>query len=89
MTSPTLTPPEQLLEEILKQMVDHPDRLKVDSMITDHTATFEVQCHDSDVGKVLGRRGAHANALRTLFSAVYGKYRKKLTLVVVEPPKPR
>ena len=77
--------PEELLEQAVRHMVDLPDEVRIESHVTDHTATFDINVADSDVGKVLGTSGAHAKALRVVFGAIYGKYGKRLHLQVVDP----
>ena len=75
----------QLLEGIVRRLVDHEDSLKIESIISSHSAVFDIHVCDEDVGKRLGRRGVHADALRTLFSALFGKNGKRLNLQVVAP----
>ena len=77
--------PEQLLEAMVKELADHPEQVRIESHIGESTATFDIHVALSDVGKVLGRQGSHAMALRTLFNAVYGKRGKRLHLQVVDP----
>jgi predicted RNA-binding protein YlqC (UPF0109 family) len=80
-----LTDASELLEDVIKALVDEPDAVHIDTHVTPHTAMFEVHVHDDDVGKILGRKGAHAKALRVLFDAIYGKLGKRLHLQVVDP----
>lgn len=80
-----LTEAKELLEDIVRFLVDDPDGVHIDSHLTAHTAMFEIRVDDADVGKVLGRQGNHAKALRTLFDAIYGKLGKRLHLQVVDP----
>tara|TARA_Y100001973_G_C5154524_1_gene309974 strand:+ start:747 stop:1016 length:270 start_codon:yes stop_codon:yes gene_type:complete len=80
---------ERLVQEIISLLVDKQEDIHISSTITDHTAVFDIRVADSDVGKVLGRKGAHADALRTIFGAIYGKTGKKLHLQIVDPRKGR
>lgn len=84
MPQPKLTPSE-LLREVIMHLTDLPQEIIVEFNETPHTATFDIEVDDSDVGKVLGKGGAHANALRVLFGAIYGKHGKRLMLQVVDP----
>ena len=79
------TTEEKALLAILEMLVDSPGQVKLDSTVTNHSAVFDIHVADSDVGKVLGKKGIHAHALRTLFGAIYGKLGKRLHLQVVDP----
>ena len=75
----------RLLKSIVSRLVDHEESLKIESIISSHSAVFDIHVCNEDVGKLLGRRGAHADALRTLFGALFGKNGKRLNLQVVAP----
>ncbi len=64
---------EQLLREVVARLVDQPEALQIESSITDGLAVFEVACPKDDTGKLLGRKGAHANGIRAVFTAIFGK----------------
>jgi hypothetical protein len=76
---------EKALLAILEMLVDAPGQVKLESTVTKHSAVFDIHVADADVGKVLGKKGIHAHALRTLFGAIYGKLGKRLHLQVVDP----
>jgi hypothetical protein len=76
---------EILLRSLVKLLVDEPDGVKIDTTVTGHSAVFDIHVSDADVGKVLGKKGVHAHALRTIFGAIYGKLGKRLHLQVVDP----
>ena len=78
---------DKTLKQMLDLLVDYPDHINIKSTITDNTAIYEIKVHDKDLGKVLGKKGAHADALRTILAAIYGKQRKKLHLQVLDPSK--
>ena len=84
MSSPLLDPTD-LLNHVVRQMVDSPSDVRIEGHESEHTASFDIHVADSDVGKVLGRRGSHAHALRLVFGAIYGKHGKRLHLQVVDP----
>lgn len=78
-------PPDELLAGIIRSLVDDPNDVRIDVHQTNHTAVFEVHVEGKDVGKVLGRGGEYADALRLLFSAIYTKHRMRLVLSVIDP----
>ena len=77
---------EALLEELLENLSDDPSCLQIDKHVTAHSAIFDVHVsNDAEVGKVLGRGGAHAKTLRTLFTAIYGRLGRRFHLNIVDP----
>jgi hypothetical protein len=83
--APEETNEEKALLAIIEMLVDAPSDVRVDATVTNHSAVFDIHVADADVGKVLGKKGVHAHALRTLFGAIYGKIGKRLHLQVVDP----
>ena len=70
-----------LVELIAKSLVDAPDEVFVDLVDGD---VVELEVAESDVGKVIGRQGRTARALRTLLSAAGVRARKRYTLDIIE-----
>ncbi|MCW4384860.1 RNA-binding protein [Salinibacterium sp. SYSU T00001] len=58
------------LEHLVKGIVDHPDEVAVDAKDTPRGEVLEVRVHPEDLGRVIGRSGRTAKALRTLVSAI-------------------
>jgi predicted RNA-binding protein YlqC (UPF0109 family) len=58
------------LEHLVKGIVDHPDEVSVDARSTPRGDVLEVRVHPEDLGRVIGRSGRTAKALRTLVSAI-------------------
>ena len=57
------------LEHIVKSVVENPDQVQVDVTIEDDTVSMSVTVGDGDMGRVIGRRGRIANAIRTVVQA--------------------
>ncbi len=76
---------KELVEAIVKAMVDHPEQVEVSEVVGQHACIIEVVVARSDVGMIIGKRGAHAQAIRTLISAAGGKLKKRYVLEIVEP----
>ena len=70
-----------LLELIAKSLVDKPDEVFVEQL---EGGLIELEVAESDVGKVIGRQGRTARALRTLLSAAGLRARKRYTLDIIE-----
>lgn len=61
------------LEHLVRGIVDNPDEVRVQSLTTRRGRTLEVHVNPDDLGKVIGRSGRTATALRTVISGVGGK----------------
>jgi predicted RNA-binding protein YlqC (UPF0109 family) len=64
---------EAALEHLVKGIVEHPDDVEVDSRTNRRGQTLEVRVHPDDLGKVIGRGGRTARALRTVITSIGGK----------------
>jgi predicted RNA-binding protein YlqC (UPF0109 family) len=61
------------LEHLVRGIVDNPDDVQVELITTRRGRTLEVHVHPDDLGKVIGRGGRTATALRTVMGAVGGR----------------
>ena len=73
-----------LIEHVTKVLVDAPDQVSVNQVEEDGETVLELTVAESDVGKVIGRSGRTARALRTLLSAAGIKTHKRYTLEILE-----
>ncbi|SEO89558.1 RNA-binding protein [Trujillonella endophytica] len=64
---------EEALEHLVKGIVDHPEDVQVDLLTGRRGKTLEVRVHPDDLGKVIGRGGRTAKALRTVMTGVGGR----------------
>ena len=64
---------EKALEHLVKGIVDFPDDVDVEMVTGRRGRTLEVRVHPDDLGKVIGRNGRTAKALRTVMTALGGK----------------
>jgi predicted RNA-binding protein YlqC (UPF0109 family) len=75
---------KDLITEIVKALVDEPDEVSVNEIGGDHTTVLEVRVAKTDMGKVIGKQGRTAQAIRAIMSAVAGKSRKRYIMEIVE-----
>ncbi len=61
------------LEHLVRGIVDHPDEVRVDMVTNRRGRTLEVRVHPDDLGKVIGRSGRTATALRTVINSIGGR----------------
>lgn len=73
-----------LIESIVKALVDHPDQVLVTQIEGTHSVVLELAVAPEDVGKVIGKKGIHADAIRRLVHAIGGKTKKRYVLEILE-----
>ena len=76
--------PQSLLEFIVKALVDNPDDINIKTIEGEKTAIIELKVHNDDIGKVIGKEGRIAMAMRTLLSAVTSKEGKRIKLEILD-----
>lgn len=64
---------EEALEHLVKGIVDHPDEVQITNRNLRRGRVLEVRVHPEDLGKVIGRNGRTARALRTVVGALGGR----------------
>ncbi|WP_207454849.1 RNA-binding protein [Desertivibrio insolitus] len=69
------------LEHLVKGIVDHPDQVQVDAKASSRGEVLEVRVHPEDLGRVIGRSGRTAKALRTLVTALADGRRVRVDVV--------
>jgi predicted RNA-binding protein YlqC (UPF0109 family) len=74
---------KELIEYIAKALVDHPDQVKVAEIVGEKTSVIELAVAKEDLGKVIGKQGRTAKAIRTLLTAASTKLRKRSVLEIV------
>lgn len=73
-----------LIEFVSKALVDMPDRVEVNEIEGEQTTVLELKVDKSDLGKVIGKQGRTARALRTILNAASTKLRKRSVLEIIE-----
>ena len=73
-----------LIEVMAKSLVDNPEEVVVAEVQGERTAIFELRVAKSDIGKVIGKQGDTARAMRTILSAAGTKIGKRFTLEVLD-----
>ncbi len=73
-----------LVVAIVRALVDQPDAVSVTEIEGTHACVLELNVAPGDVGKVIGRKGIHADALRRIVHAIGGKHRRRYVLEILE-----
>lgn len=75
---------KELIEYIAKALVDNPDAVSVSEVDGSQTSVLELKVAKEDLGKIIGKQGRTARAMRTLLSAASAKLKKRTVLEIVE-----
>ena len=75
---------KDLISYIAKSLVDQPDAVQVNATEQDDTVLIELTVAKEDLGKVIGKQGRTARAMRSLLAAAAGKVNKRSRLEIME-----
>ncbi len=74
----------ELVIYLARALVEHPDEVEVDEVDEPDATVFELKVAESDLGRVIGRQGRTAKALRTVLSAASAKMKRRAILEIIE-----
>lgn len=75
---------KELIEFMARALVDSPELVKVSEIEGEQTSVIELRVAKEDLGKVIGKQGRTARAMRTILSAASTKIRKRAVLEIIE-----
>jgi predicted RNA-binding protein YlqC (UPF0109 family) len=75
---------KELVKFIAQSLVDNPDEVQVTEIAGEQTSVIELKVAKEDLGKVIGKQGRTARAMRTILSAASTKIRKRAVLEIIE-----
>ena len=75
---------KDLISYIAQALVDHPEEVSVTMVEGNQTSVLELKVAKEDLGKVIGKQGRTARAMRTILSAASAKIRKRTVLEIIE-----
>jgi len=75
---------KELIKYIAQALVDNPDHVEVSEILGEQTSVIELRVAKEDLGKVIGKQGRTAKAMRTILSAASTKVRKRAVLEIIE-----
>ncbi|MBM4159451.1 MAG: KH domain-containing protein [Ignavibacteria bacterium] len=73
---------KEFIEFIAKHLVDNPEEVEVKEIVQEKATTYELYVAEKETGKVIGKEGKTAKAIRTLLAAISAKEGKKCSLVI-------
>lgn len=74
----------ELVSMLAKALVDNPDKVEVREVAGEQTAVIELKVAQEDLGKIIGKQGKTAKAIRTILSAAAAKMKKRAVLEILE-----
>ena len=77
---------QEFLEFVVKGLVEHPEAVKIGRSVDEMGVLLTLDLHPEDMGKVIGRSGNTAKAIRTLLRVVGMKHNARVNLKINEPP---
>ena len=75
---------KDLIREIAQALVDRPEKVTVSEVEGGQTLIIELKVAKEDIGKIIGKQGRTAQAIRTILSAASGKAKKRIVLEILE-----
>jgi predicted RNA-binding protein YlqC (UPF0109 family) len=75
---------KELIDYIARALVDHPEQVTVSEIEGNQTSVLELKVAKEDLGKVIGKQGRTARAMRTILSAASAKSKKRSVLEIIE-----
>lgn len=75
---------KEIVEFMVKSLVDFPEQVEVKEIIGEQTTVVELKVAKQDLGKVIGKQGKTARAMRTILTAASAKVNKRSVLEIVE-----
>lgn len=78
-------PDEKFVEDVVKAIVDNPDDVKTERTIDERGVLIKLYVNPEDMGKIIGKDGKTAKAIRTLLRVFGAKNNARLNLKIVEP----
>jgi predicted RNA-binding protein YlqC (UPF0109 family) len=75
---------KELIKYIAQAMVDHPEQVEVSEVEGKHIKVLEVKVAKEDIGKIIGKQGRNAQAIRTILNAASAKTKKRTIMEIIE-----
>ena len=75
---------KEILESIILNMVDNREKVSVIEKVNENTITYQVKVENTDMGRVIGKQGRTAKAIRSVMKAVAGKEHKRVVVEFVD-----
>ncbi|UCD31743.1 MAG: KH domain-containing protein [Desulfobacterales bacterium] len=75
---------KELIKHIAQALVDHPEQVAISEIEGKHSTVLEVKVAKEDIGKMIGKQGRTAQAIRTILNAASAKAKKRTIIEIIE-----
>ena len=75
---------KELIKHIIQALVDHPEQIVISEVKGKQVTVLEIKAAKEDLGKIIGKQGRNAKAIRTILNAASAKTKKRTILEIVE-----
>jgi uncharacterized protein len=75
---------KELIMRMAQALVDNPEQVEVSEVLGEQLSVFELRVAKEDMGKVIGKQGRNAKAMRTIVNAASAKVHKRINLEIIE-----
>ena len=75
---------KELVKSMAEALVDNPAQVEVTEIAGRDTSVFELKVAKEDMGKIIGKKGRNAQAMRTLLNAASAKFKKRVVLEIID-----
>ncbi|MGB2929659.1 MAG: KH domain-containing protein [Desulfobacterales bacterium] len=75
---------KDLIKNIVQALVDHPEQVTISEVEGKQTTVLEIKVAKEDMGKIIGKKGRTAQAIRTILNAASAKVKKRTIMEIIE-----
>ena len=75
---------KDLIKRIVQALVDYPEQVEVSAIEGKQSTVFEIKVAKEDIGKIIGKQGRTAQAIRTILNAASGQAKKRTIMEIIE-----
>ncbi len=75
---------KELIKHIAQALVDHPEQVEISEVEDKQSTVLEIKVAKEDIGKIIGKQGRTAQAIRTILNAASGKKKKRTIMAIIE-----
>ena len=75
---------KELIKYIVQALVDHPEQIDISETVGEQSTVLEIKVAQEDMGKIIGKQGRTAQAMRTILNAVSAKVKKRTIMEIID-----
>lgn len=75
---------KELIELMIKGIVENPDKVEINQIVGEKTSVFEIKADPDDIGKIIGKQGRNIKSIRTIINAASQRDNKRVIIEIVD-----